>query len=142
GSLAAPPNLFQPATAMPAAEGRDRAIGILDALDQEIDAIAAPNQFAVEYHGRHAEPAERLRLVDDAIMLGAAGPLGIGFEIPGGTAGRCDHTPDITERVDFQIVAPESREYRVVVWPEEAVALRKQHACTGVIGIIDLARPL
>jgi len=29
------------------------------------------NKFAVEDHGRHAEHAERLRFIDDAIVLGA-----------------------------------------------------------------------
>jgi hypothetical protein len=51
-----------------------------DALDQERDAVAAPEQFAVEHHGRHAEDAERLGFRDDAVMLLARAFLNIGFE--------------------------------------------------------------
>src|SRR3954453_12883332 len=57
-----------------------RALGVADALDQHRNAIAAPEQFAVEHHGRHAEHAEGFRLVDDAIVLDACRSLGIGLK--------------------------------------------------------------
>ena len=47
---------------------RDTA-GALDALDQHVDTVATPEQFAVEHHGGHAEHAERLRLADDPIVF-------------------------------------------------------------------------
>jgi hypothetical protein len=34
---------------------RRNRVRILDTLDQHVDAIAAPEQFAVKYHRRHAE---------------------------------------------------------------------------------------
>src|SRR5262245_31980813 len=54
---------------VPAAQCRRDRFWIPDALDEHVDAIATPEQFAVEDHGRHAEHAERFRLVDDAVVF-------------------------------------------------------------------------
>src|SRR6202012_4844399 len=108
---------------MAAAQRGRRAFRVLDALDQHVDAIAAPEQFAIEDHGGDAEHAERLRLVDNAVVLRARRSLGIGLEIPGRPADRGDHIRYRGEIVDLQIVAPEPPEYRVVIGPEEAVTL-------------------
>ena len=68
-------------SAVAAAErGRDGG-GVLDAFDQHVDAVAAPEQFAVEYHGRHAEHAERFRFIDDAVVLLSRGARDISLEI-------------------------------------------------------------
>ena len=67
-------------SAVAAAErGRDGG-GVLDAFDQHVDAVAAPEQFAVEHHGRHTEHAEFFRFLDDAVDLGASGAMDVGFE--------------------------------------------------------------
>jgi hypothetical protein len=49
---------------MAAAQRRCDRFRIPDALDQHVDAIAAPEQFTVEDHGRHAEHTERFRFID------------------------------------------------------------------------------
>ena len=54
---------------MAAAQRRRDRFRIPDAIDQHVDAIAAPEQFAVEDHGRHAEHTERFRFIDDAVVL-------------------------------------------------------------------------
>src|SRR5256885_5196488 len=68
--------------------GRDT-VGALDALDQHADTVAAPEQFAVEHHGGDAEHAERLRLVDNAIVLGPCRPVDVGLKILCRAADRC-----------------------------------------------------
>jgi hypothetical protein len=60
--------------------GRD-GFGLFDTFDQHVDAVAAPEQFAVEHHGGHAEHAEGLRLINDAVMLSARRTVDVGFEI-------------------------------------------------------------
>src|SRR5450631_1523049 len=125
---------------VPASECRRDGFGVPDALDQEIDAVAAPKQLAVEDHGRHAEYAERFCLIDDAVMFRPCGPTDIGLELTGRTANGCNHTRNIRQLVDFEVMAPEAPEHRVVVGPEQAVALREQHAGTGMEGVIDASR--
>ena len=71
---------------------RDR-LRIADALDQHVDAIAAPEQFAVEDHGRHAEHTERFRFIDDAVVLGPRRAVDVGLELLGRAADRCDPFP-------------------------------------------------
>src|SRR3954471_22363565 len=98
---------------MAAAErGFDR-LRLLDAFDQQVDAVAAPEQLAVEYHGRHAEHAERLSLVDDAVMLGSRRTADIGFKIFGSSADIRDDAGNFRQLVDFQLVTPEAFEHRV-----------------------------
>ena len=67
---------------MPAAE-RDRgAFRVFDSLPQHVDAVGAPEQFAVEHHGGHAEHAEIFGLLDDAIVPGADAAIDDLDEIP------------------------------------------------------------
>src|ERR1700744_4133759 len=122
---------------MPAGARGTYACRIPDALDQHVDAVAAPEQLAVEDHGRHAEHAERLGLSDDLVMLRARGTGDISFEIRRRAAERHDHACYGREIVDLQIVAPEPPEHRVMVSPEEAVTLREQHADARIEGIVN-----
>ena len=48
---------------------------VLDPFDQHVDAVAAPEQFTVEDHGRDAEHAERLGFVDYTVVLFAGGTV-------------------------------------------------------------------
>src|SRR4051794_23293980 len=154
GSLRAPP---QPRTSWRAGDRRSReastafassserdlrALGVADALDQHRNAVAAPEQFAVEHHGRHAEHAEAFRLVDDAIVLDACRPLGVGLEFGCRAAELGDDGADRGEVVELDLVIPETPEHRVVIGAKEAVRLREQHAGAGIEGIIDASRPL
>ena len=96
----------------------------------------------IEDHGRHAEHAERLGLVDDAVVLGTRGAVHISLEFHGRAAKAFDHGADFGEFVEFQLVIPEAPEYRLVVGPEKAMALSEQHAGAGIEGVIDAPRPL
>src|SRR3954452_16023867 len=122
GSLRAPPQpranwptgergATRTSAAFASSSERDlRALGIADALDQHRNAIAAPEQFAVEHHGRHAEHAEGFRLVDDAIVLGACRSLGIGLEVGCRAAELGDDGADRGEVVELDLVIPEPPE--------------------------------
>src|SRR6476660_3318524 len=127
---------------VPASQCGRGAVRIFDTLDQHVDAVAAPEQFAVEHHGGHAEHAKRLRFVNDAIVLGPRRSLDIGLKILCRAADRGDHAGDLRQVVDFEIMTPETAEYRVVIRAEQAVALREQHASAGIEGIIDAPRAL
>src|SRR6478672_11198484 len=87
--------------------GRDGA-GVLDAFDQHIDAVAAPEQFAVEHHGRHAEHAERFGFIDDAVVLFSCGSCDKSLEVARGAAKGGDHAGNCVEIVEFEIMAPET----------------------------------
>ena len=80
---------------MSAAKRRRDGGGVLDALDQHIDAIATPEQFAVEHHRRNAENTKCLRFLDDPIMFGARRPMNIFLEIFRRASDRGDHAGDI-----------------------------------------------
>src|SRR6185436_2360107 len=120
---------------------RDRA-RVSDAFDQHVDAIAAPEQFAVEDHGWDAEHTQRFGFIDDTVVLGPRRAVDVGLERLGRAADRCDYARNIGQLVDFEIMIPEAAEYRVVIWPEQAMALREQHAGAGIEGVIDTPRPL
>ena len=68
---------------MPASQSSRDALRIADAFDQHVDAVAAPEQFAVEHHGGYAEHAERFGLIDDAVVFGPRRAVDIGLEIAG-----------------------------------------------------------
>src|ERR1700682_1057720 len=123
--------------AVPATQRRHDGFRIFDALDQHVDAVAAPKKFAVEHHGGHAEYAERLRLVDKRAMLRPRRAVNKGLEPPGRTADRGDHARNIRQFVDLEVVAPEAFEDSVMISPEQAMALREQHAGARIEGIID-----
>ena len=67
---------------MPAAKCRCDRFRILDALDQHVDAVAAPEQFAVEDHGRNAEYAERFGFIDDEVMFRSRRTMDISLAEP------------------------------------------------------------
>src|SRR4029453_2295917 len=100
---------------MTAAQRRRDRFRIPDALDQHVDAIATPEQFAVEDHGWHAEHTERFRFIDDAVVRGSRRAVAVGLERPGLAADRCDHARDVRQLVDLEVVTPEATEYRVVI---------------------------
>ena len=75
---------------MLAAERGRSAFGISDALHQHVDAVGAPEQFAVEHHGGHTEHAQRFGFIDDAIVLGTCVAVHVGFEIGSRTTKRGD----------------------------------------------------
>src|SRR6516162_9356080 len=116
-----------------AAERSRNPLRVSDALDQHVDAVAAPEQFAIEHHGGYAEHAERLGFVDDAVVFRACGTTDIGFELPRRSAERGNHRGYLRQVVDVEIVAPEPPEYRLMIRPEEAVLFRKQHAGAGTL---------
>ena len=103
---------------MAAAQRRRDRFRIPDALNQHVDAIAAPEQFAVEDHGRHAEHTERLRFIDDAVVLGPRRALDVGLERLGRAADRRDHARNVRQFVDFEIMTPEATEYHIVIGAE------------------------
>src|SRR5450631_4805842 len=94
--------------------GRD-GLGLFDAFDQHVDAVAAPEQFAVEHHGGYPEHAEGFRLVDDAVVFLARRTADVGFEILWRTADVSDHTGNVGQFVDFEVVTPEASEHHVMV---------------------------
>src|SRR5262249_31111540 len=66
-----------------AAEGGGNALGVLDALHQQVHAIGAPEQLIVEHHGGDAEHAESFGLINDAIVFGTRIAMDIVLEILG-----------------------------------------------------------
>src|SRR6267378_5561969 len=100
---------------MPASQRRRDRLWLLDALDQHVDAVAAPEQFAVKHHGGHAEHAEGFRLVDNEVVFLARRTIEVGFEILWRTADISDHFGNLRQLVDFEVVTPEAPEHRVMV---------------------------
>src|SRR5882672_11213744 len=113
---------------MPASERSGDRLRILDAFDQQVDAVTAPEQLAIEHHGGHAEHAERLGLVDDTIMFRACRPVDVSLKILCRSADVGDHSGYLRQLVDFEIVAPEAPEHCVMVRPEQLMPLGEQHA--------------
>ena len=126
---------------MTAAQRRCDRIRFPDALDQHVDAIAAPEQFAVEDHGRHAEDTEDFGFIDDVVVLGPRHAVDVSLERLGRAADRRDHARNVRQLVDFEVMTPEATEYRVVIGAEQAMALREQHAGAGIEGVIDARGP-
>ena len=54
---------------MPASERGGGAFGVLNALDQHVDAVTTPEQFAVEHHGGYVEHAEFFRFIDEGLTV-------------------------------------------------------------------------
>src|SRR5258707_12683509 len=87
---------------MPASQRDRNRLGLLDAFDQQVDAVAAPEQLAIEHHGGYAEHAEGFRFIDDAVMLGACRAVDVGFEIRRRASDRSDHAGNVRQFVDFE----------------------------------------
>src|SRR6185295_3667870 len=66
---------------VPFTQRRLGTVRVLDPLDQHVDAVGAPEQLIIEYHGRHAEHAEHFGFINDAIVLGARIAVHIGFVV-------------------------------------------------------------
>jgi hypothetical protein len=56
---------------------------VFDVFDQQLDAIAAPEQLAIEHHGGYAEHAERFGFVDNPVVLFACRPVDAISALPG-----------------------------------------------------------
>ena len=113
---------------MTAAERGRNSFRVPDALDQHVDAVAAPEQFAVEHHGGHAEDAERFRLQDDAVVFFTRRTLHIGLESGGRSAELSNDSDDLRQFVKLEFVIPEALENRVMVSTKDPVTLGEQHA--------------
>src|SRR6266581_4524430 len=124
-----------------ASQRRCDRLRVLDALDQHVDAVAAPEQFAIEHHGGYTEHAEVFGFVNDAVMLRACRAVDVSFEILCGATDGGDHAGNVRQFVDFEVVTPETPEHRVMVRPEQPMASREQPAGTGIEGIVNAPRP-